>query len=200
MDDLESLYKKVDGMVLLEIKLSSIMQLFNSFDPAPFHEKELDSAAESYIVDAVEDFPSKTKFRMIIYLPPELVGTEQARHIIPAIHNHFQYKMLVADRQFRATFRHGRESFVIGLTFLSINLVARGLISHAMDSFFAQLIADALLVFGWASMWEPITVILYQLRPILRKKNVYHKISEMEIEILPLYHPALDKTVDFFED
>ena len=89
---------------------------------------------------------------------------------------------------------------MIGLTFLSINLVARGLISQAMASFVAQLIADALLVFGWASMWEPITVILYQLRPILRKKNVYHKISEMEIEILPLYHPALDKTVDFFED
>jgi len=85
MDEIESLYKKVDGVVLLEIKLSSIMQLFNSFDPAPFHEKELDAAAEEYIVDSVEDFPTKTLFKMIIYLPPELVGTDQAKKIAPEI-------------------------------------------------------------------------------------------------------------------
>ena len=202
MDDIESLYKKVDGMVLLEIKLSSIMQLFNSFDPAPFREKELDSAAEEYIVDAVEDFPAKTLFKMIIYLPPELVDTEQAKNIPPAIHNHFKYKMLVSDRKFRSQFRHGRTSLVIGLSFLSINLIARQFIisSNLGSLFIAQLLSDALLVFGWAAMWEPITVLLYDLQPIYRKKNVYRRISEMDIEIVPLYHPALNKTVDFFED
>jgi len=200
MADLESLYRKVDGLVLIEIKLSSVMQLFNSFDPAPFHEKELDSAAENYIVGAVEDFPAKTKFRIVIYLPPEIIGTDQAKKIIPAIHNHFQYRMLVADRMFRAKFRHGRESFVIGLTFLAINLIARQLLLRPAGRFLDQLLADALLVFGWAAMWEPITVLLYQLRPIIRKKNVYKKISGMDIVIEPLYLPALNKTVDFFED
>ena len=60
MPDIESLYKKVDGHILIEIRLSSIMQLFNSFDPAPFHEKELDSAAEHYIVETIKDFPKNT--------------------------------------------------------------------------------------------------------------------------------------------
>ena len=202
MDDIESLYRKVDGMILLEIKLSSIMQLFNSFDPAPFHEKELDSSAEEYIVGAVEDFPAKTLFKMIIYLPPELVGTDQAKKIAPAIHNHFKYKMLVADRKFRSRFRHGRTSLIIGLSFLSVNLVARDLIiqSHLANLFGAQLLSDALLVFGWAAMWEPITVLLYELRPLVKKKDVYRRISEMEIGIEPLYHSSLSKTVDFFED
>src|SRR5271157_1655231 len=79
MADIESLYKKENGQILIEIKLSSVMQLFNSFDPAPFHEKELDSAAEHYIVDTVKDFPVKTEFKMIIYLPKDLVAGEQAR-------------------------------------------------------------------------------------------------------------------------
>ena len=69
MADIESLYKKDKGRIVIEIKLSSVMQLFNSFDPAPFHEKELDSAAEHYIVDTVKDFPEKTEFKIIIYLP-----------------------------------------------------------------------------------------------------------------------------------
>ena len=42
------------------------------------------------------------------------------------------------------------------------------------------------MIIGWAAMWEPITVMLYELWPIIKMKKVYQKISEMEIEIVPL--------------
>jgi len=184
MADIESLYKKVDGMILIEIKLSSIMQLFNSFDPAPFHEKELDSAAEHYIIDTVKDFPAKTKFKMVIYLPKELAESEQARKIKPAIQYHFEYRAMGADRKFRSHFRYGRTTMLIGLSFLTIALFTRQMVSH-MNYLAAQIFADALLIFGWAAMWEPITVLLYELWPILQMKKVYQKISGMEIDIVP---------------
>jgi hypothetical protein len=185
MVEIESLYKKENGMILIEITLSSVMQLFNSFDPAPFHEKELDSAAEHYIVDTVKDFPQKTRFKMIIYLPPDIALTEQAMKIAPAIHNHFQYKMLVAERKFRSHFRHGRTTLLIGLSFLTIALLARQLVSAMENHLIAQIFADALLIIGWAAMWEPITVLLYELWPIIQLKKTYEKISTMEIDIIP---------------
>jgi hypothetical protein len=185
MVEIESLYKKENGMILIEIKLSSVMQLFNSFDPAPFHEKELDSAAEHYIVDTVKDFPQKTRFKLIIFLPSEIAFTDQARKITPAIHNHFQYKMLVAERKFRSHFRHGRTTLLIGLSFLTIALVARQLVSSMENHLLAQIFADALLIIGWAAMWEPITVLLYELWPIIQLKKTYEKISTMEIDIVP---------------
>lgn len=186
MAEIESLYKKENGMILIEIKLSSVLQLFNSFDPAPFHEKELDSAAEHYIVDTVKDFSKKTRFKIVIYLPPDIASSERALKIPTAIHNHFQYKVMVADRKFRSRFRHGRSTLVIGLTFLAIALIARQLVSHLSNLIFAQLFADALLIIGWAAMWEPITVLLYELWPIIQVKKTYEKISTMEIVILPL--------------
>jgi hypothetical protein len=185
MADIESLYRKENGRILIEIKLSSVMQLFNSFDPAPFHEKELDSAAEHYIVDTVSDFPKKTPLKILIYLPPDIVTTERAMKIPAAIHNHFQYKMLVSDRKFRTHFRHGRIALLIGLSFLTIALVARQYASTLQNHFVAQLVADALLIIGWAAMWEPITVLLYELWPIIQIKKTYEKISTMEIEVLP---------------
>jgi len=146
MADIESLYKKEDGKILIEITLSSVLQLFNSFDPAPFHEKELDSAAEHYIVETVKDFPRKTPFKIIIYLPPDIASTERAQKIPSAIHNHFQYKMLVSDRKFRARFRHGRGSLIIGLFFLTLALIGRQLVSTLENHLLAQLFADALLL------------------------------------------------------
>jgi hypothetical protein len=185
MADIESQYRKEDGRILIEIKLSTIKQLFNSFDPAPFHEKELDRDAENYIVEIVKDFPAKTEFKILIHLPPELVGSEDAQHLIPAIHHHFEYKVLTADRKFRARFRHGRGTMLIGLSFLTIALLARQVVSTFNNHILATLFADALLIIGWAAMWEPVTVILYELWPIIQQKKVYEKISTMEIQILP---------------
>jgi hypothetical protein len=185
MADIEALYKKKDGKILIEIKLTSVLQLFNSFDPAPFYEKELDTAAENYIVNTVKDFPKNTRFMIIVYLPEELAQTEKAKTIGPAIHNHFQYMTLVTERNFRRHFRYGRISLIIGLSFLAIALVARQMVSHLSTVFLAQLFSDALLIIGWVAMWEPITVLLYQLWPIIQEKNIYQRISTMEIEVLP---------------
>jgi len=187
MADTESIYKRENGKVLIEINLSSVAQLFNSFDPAPFHEKELDTAAENYIVDTVKDFPEKTQFRIVIYVPDCKICAEQAEKIPRAIKNHFEYKMRVQDRKFRARFRHGRWTLLIGLTFLAIALIARQAVSaYLADShLIAQIFADALLIIGWAAMWEPVTILLYELWPITRTKKTYEKISQMEISVLP---------------
>ena len=146
------MYHKKDGRVLIEIKLNSIIQLFNSFDPAPFYEKEIDTAAEHYIVDTVRDFPVKTKFKILIYLPPALVGSEEAQKIIPAIHTHFHYRMLVADRKFRSKLRFGRISLLIGISFLAVALVARQLVADMDNHFLSQLLSDSMLIIGWAAM------------------------------------------------
>ena len=159
---IESMYRQKDGRVLIEIKLTSVIQLFNSFDPAPFYEKELDSEAEGYIVDTVQDFPAKTKFMIHIFLPPAIAASEEAKKIIPAIHNHFQYRMLVTERKFRAKFRFGRFSLIVGLSFLAIALVASQIVASMNSSSIAlQLISYALLIIGWVAMWQPVTTLLY---------------------------------------
>mgnify|MGYP006208127789 FL=1 len=41
--------------VAVELRLDRISRLYNSLDPAPFHEKELEAAADEYIVGSAED-------------------------------------------------------------------------------------------------------------------------------------------------
>lgn len=40
----------------IEIRLSRIQQLFDSLDPSPFHQRDLDDEAEAYIIDCVDEF------------------------------------------------------------------------------------------------------------------------------------------------
>jgi hypothetical protein len=74
---------------------------------------------------------------------------------------------------------------LIGLSFLTIALLARQMVSSMSHELAAQIFADAFLIIGWVAMWEPVTVLLYELWPILQMKKVYQKISGMEIDIVP---------------
>jgi hypothetical protein len=60
-----------DSDANIEIRLGRPQQLFNSFDPSPFHERDLDEDAEAYIVDSVDEFPLQKRLRLIIHLPAE---------------------------------------------------------------------------------------------------------------------------------
>lgn len=186
MTSLDSIYRKENGQVLVEIKLSSVSQIFNTFDPSPFYERELDQDAAWYIIDAVKDFPLKTQFRIIVYLPAEIAGSQDAQKIPRAICNYFRYRVMVQERKFRQKWVYGKFTILVGISFLIIAMSAGRIIAATFhNSTFAQLIATTLDVAGWVAMWEPITVHLYQLWPIIKQKKYYEKISRMEIEVRP---------------
>jgi len=187
MADIESMYRRENGYVLIEIKLLSVIQLFNSFDPAPFHEKELDIAAEHYIVGVVKDFSPKTRFKIVIHLPENIADTERAQKIPAAVRNHFAYRVMTEERKYRDRFQHGRWALLVGLIFVTIAMVVRQLVYADLGSnhLVSQIIADSLLIIGWAAMWEPVTVLLYELWPIIQQKRIYERISTLEIDVLP---------------
>jgi hypothetical protein len=93
--------------------------------------------------------------------------------------------MMTTERKFRQRLKYGRTSLIIGLCFLFFNLIVRQLILQISDSPFHLLVAEALLITGWVAMWGPITVLLYELWPIIQTKKVYQKVSTMEIDIRP---------------
>jgi hypothetical protein len=45
----------------IEIRLSRPQQLFNSLDPSPFHERDLDEDAEAYIVDGADPLIARSQ-------------------------------------------------------------------------------------------------------------------------------------------
>ena len=49
------IYRIEGDWTLIEIKLSETNQLFNSMDPSPFRERDLDPDAAAYIMDALRE-------------------------------------------------------------------------------------------------------------------------------------------------
>lgn len=62
-------YRREGDAYLVEVHLRELRALFNSLDPAPFLDKDLDDEAEQYIVGAVEEFPLGTPLKLVFHVP-----------------------------------------------------------------------------------------------------------------------------------
>jgi hypothetical protein len=192
MDPPKSVYRTDNGAVVIELFLRNVMQLFNSLDPSPFHEKELDPDAEEYIFNAVLDQPKKIPIKMAIFLPEESISETTSESIILGIHNHFIYKSSVSDRELRRLFERGRTVLIIAMVCLFGSLLGRQILSTLPQSLLVRMAEEGLLIFGWVTLWEPVYIFIYGWWPIIQKRRIYDKITMMDIQVLPV--PATGTT------
>lgn len=180
----EALYREHAGKPVIELELKSLLQLFDSFDPAPFHEKELNLDAEEYLYNAVDEFLLRKPLEIMIHLPPSEVSAEIEADLKEAIKNHFSYKKLLTDIELKRLLYQGRRNFIIALTFLFLCLLMIRLLSTFEESLLNTLLSEGLLIIGWVAMWEPVHIFLYGWWPIVHKRNIYEKIVKMDVCIM----------------
>lgn len=105
----------------ISLKLHDVSQLFNSMDPSPFLEKDLDDDAEDFIVSWAREFPADEPLKLRIHL--EHWPSENPEGMIEqAVHNPFAHRAELTNLEFRALMKQGRFSLLIGLSSLAFCL------------------------------------------------------------------------------
>ena len=54
-----------DSHQLIEVKVQTLQQIYNSMDPSPFHERDLDREAEEFIVSWAREHSSRKPYKLI---------------------------------------------------------------------------------------------------------------------------------------
>jgi hypothetical protein len=169
--------------VAVELRLDRIPRLYNSLDPAPFHEKELEAAADAYIVGSAED--AGGPIRLVIMLPDEELARPEASQVAVSIRHHFELRRDSERRLLRGMWRRGRMALLIGVAFLAVCLFARSLLL-ASSSTAAHIVAEGLLIVGWVAMWGPLDIFLYGWWPIYGRVKLFDRLARLEVELRPL--------------
>jgi len=167
----------------MSLKLHDLNQLFNSMDPSPFVEKDLDDDAEEFIVSWAQEFAPKAPIRLRIYLeqwpaedPEEVVKT--------AVHNHFAHRASITDLEFKRLLKQGRATLFIGLLFLSVCLVLSKALLGSQVGTWAAVVRESLTIAGWVAMWRPMQIYLYDWWPLRQRSRIYEKLGHMSVEVV----------------
>ena len=173
-----------DKPVRISLHIGSVRQLFNSFDPSPFLEKDLDDEAEHYIVAWAAELDARRPIAVRITFAGSLADTPEARLIPEAFRNYFTYRANQARLEVHELLRIGWRSLGVGLAVLVASLTASNYITSALGtSALGPLLAESLLILGWVANWRPLQIFLYDWWPIARKRRLYLRLAAASIEI-----------------
>jgi hypothetical protein len=168
---------------VIELELRDLAQLFNSMDPSPFHERDLDPKAEEFIVGWANDFPRGMPLELIVHLTQMPRDPDLVPKVEPAIQGYFADLVQVTRRELRTLFSIGRASLLIGLAFLGVCTVASRLVGNLGEQPFYRIGAFGLEIAGWVAMWRPFEIFLYDWWPILRRRRQYQRLSRMPVSV-----------------
>jgi hypothetical protein len=180
---MENPIDKSDNKFLIEIKIKRINQLFNSLDPSPFLEKDLDDDAFEYIYSSVAEHPHKKPMKIRIHMPQHQKKKISESEIRKAMKNFFEYKSLLSERNIKNKIQEGQLSLVVGVGFLAICLFTANWIVGTYDNLVANIASEGLLIGGWVAMWRPISIMLYDWWPLRKEKRMFEKIAGMNVEV-----------------
>lgn len=98
-----------------------------------------------------------------------------------AVNRYFLYRAQVNE-----LFRVGWQALAIGLTVLSICVVGSQTAATNLSPLrVSRVIQESLTIFGWVANWKPIQIFLYDWWPIVRRRNLYERLSEAKVKVKP---------------
>jgi hypothetical protein len=169
---------------LIEVRVLELKQLFNAIDPSPFREKDLDPAAEKFIVSWSQDLPTQGPLTLLVHVGGAAGGPEEACVLKEAVHANFSRSAEFSRRRLRQLFRVGRVSLLIGMAFLASSFaLGRALGVLLGDVAFGSIARESLLIGGWVAMWKPLEIFLYDWWPIRAEARLHDRLAAMQVRI-----------------
>jgi hypothetical protein len=168
----------------IELSVREIGQLFQSLDPLPFHERDLDSAVEEYVVGWARELPRSTPINIRVHLPETQTRSAEAATVDRAFRNYFTYRAKVTGQDLRELFRIGRLSLIIGLGVLAVCVVAGTMLSGVgRRLYLGRFFDEGLIILGWVACWRPIQIFLYDWWPIALRRRLYQRLADATIKV-----------------
>jgi hypothetical protein len=174
----------------VEVRVDDIAQLFDTLDPYPFPERDLNRDAEDYIVGWARELASHRPITIAVHYPNTAPQRSAFRALEQAMAKFFAARSRSIQRDLNELFRVGRYSLAVGAaTLIGCLLLAQLTTRLSLDPPLGRLIEESFLILGWVANWRPLEIFLYDWWPLARSRNLYWRIAEAKIEERP-YDPG----------
>ena len=168
----------------VEVHVTELRQLFNTIDPSPFREKDLDPGAEQFIVEWAREVPSGRPLALVVHVDRP-AGSDDEAALRDAVRGFFSHSAEMSRRRLRQLFARGRVSLAIGMAYLAISLALGDVLARVLDGRpIAEVVRESLLIGGWVAMWGPMEVFLYDWWPIRAEAQLADRLAAMPVRVV----------------
>jgi hypothetical protein len=165
------------------LRLRDLAQLFNSMDPSPFVERDLDADAEEFITSWARELPTGRELELIIHLARP-ASDSQLAGVEDGIRRYFATRATIKRLELAQLLRHGRLSLAVGSAFLVICLLLGGLVGRIGTGPAFDIAREGLTIGGWVAMWRPLEIYLYEWWPLFEERRRLDRLARIRVQIV----------------
>jgi hypothetical protein len=170
---------------LIEVHVDELKQLFNSMDPTPFRQRDLDPRAEEFIAGWASELHADVPLCLLVHVDREAAAADEVAVLQAAVSEFFTQRAAVTRRRLRQLLRVGRTSLLIGVAVVAVSIALGDLISTMVtDNRLGGVLRESLLIGGWVAMWRPLEVFLYDWWPIRADARLFDRLAQMQVRIV----------------
>lgn len=170
----------------MRLTVERLGDLFESLDPAPHPERDLDPHAEQFLVSWAEDIARDLPLRLTVQVAQWPLETDAADMVEQAVRHHFQELERLTRGQIRALMREGRIALAIGASFLIVCVSAGNALAGLLHgTAWAEIVRETLSIGGWVAMWRPMQIYLYDWWPLKSRERLFHRMARMSVRLRP---------------
>src|SRR5690606_22874424 len=161
-----------------------VRQLFNSLDPSPFLNKDLDRTCDAFIESWALALPHEARLHLTIHVDELTSAAEAGDMLSEAIHTYYGYKAALVRSELRQLLRQGRTSLLIGLGFVTLCLLLAEAASLVLAGPARAITRESLTIIGWVAMWRPVQIFLYDWWPLGGRIKVYENLRFARVSVV----------------
>src|SRR5262245_44542908 len=143
-------------------------QLFNSLDPSPFWDRDLDRAAASFIEEEFGDKRSADLWHLNVHV---LEGEQMAGDLQTAIESYYGRSAASARRELREHLLTTELALAGGILLFVLCMAARQILLATFTEV-PRMLDEGLIVLAWLALWRPAEALLYEWVPLYRKRRL----------------------------
>jgi hypothetical protein len=172
------------GRARIEVQVGELKQLFNSMDPAPFRERDLDPKAEAFIVEWARELRRDAPLALLVRVSREAPSPDDVGALRQAVREFFTHSAAATRAQLRKLFRTGRWTLLIGLAFVAAANLIGDVVADLVGRYqYGRFVHESIVIGAWVALWRPMEIFLYEWWPILGEARLYDRLSAMDVEV-----------------
>lgn len=177
----------------VSVRVRDLAQMFNSLDPSPFWDRDLDPQAAEFIEEEFSDKRSAAEWHLRVHAA---AGAALAADLQPAIEHYYERMAHSASLRLREETRLGEIALLGGIAIFLIAMSAREFITRFAHQELSGLLDEGLIILAWLALWRPVESLVYGWVPHYRRRRLYQRLAAVRVAVrLEEAHPAQAATV-----
>jgi hypothetical protein len=164
----------------VSIHVRNVAQMFNSLDPSPFWDRDLDREAAGFIEDEFSEKLSAHTWHLHVHAQD---GTALAADLQAAVEHYYERLATSARHRLRDQMRVGQLALVGGVAIFLLSMTIRGILTGGLPGSAPRMLDEGLIIIAWLALWRPVESLLYGWVPQYRQRRLYERLAAIRVSI-----------------